>query len=532
MPGAKTPGVPEAVSLSVVQESQVMTNGVGGCEGETKMRAGDITCRECKGSSKSPRCCGGCWQVWYCSKAHQVSGWPKHQRDCKPYKIAQNPEVGRYLVATKDIKFGELILEDPTLIMGPKTITEPVCLACYRPVEGKYTCKKCGFPMCDKDCASADSHEPECKAIQDSGTKVKVSVFGEINCMYECIMPVRILALRDSSPNVWRKIVALESHAEKRVATEISAITKKTVVDIIQNRLSLDYSEELINQVLGIIDTNGFEIRLPDSSILGVYSVGSMLEHSCVPNTHRTFDADLNLVVRAAVDIKRGDHLQSCYTESLSTTVARQDHLLTSKFFTCKCERCLDPSELGTYMSAMLCPSCMKNKPDTKKDKKNEEPSVDLTTYGVVVQKDPSSPSSPWECLTCNSPLDSDYVVRMTSVMTEEADELEASNQTIKSCEAFLEKWSSMYHKNYAVFLNIKYVLVHLYGNEDGSSLDEMSPLQLLRKENLARQLLKVADVIVPGICRLRGSILYELYQSAFYKSCAMSRWEYLQRGC
>ena len=460
MPGTVTAGVPDAVPLQVVQQAEGLVNGEL-CEGESS-NASALHCKECKAPSKALRACAGCWQVWYCSRAHQVKAWPNHAKDCKPFKISHNETVGRYLVATRDIKPGELMLEDATLIMGPKTITEPVCLACYRPVNGDYSCEDCGFPMCDENCSQAESHQPECKAVQNSGTKVRVSIFGEINCMYECIMPVRILHLRDDSPNIWRKIINLESHADKRGSTEVAAITQRTVVDIIINRLCLDYDPELIQQVLGIIDTNGFEIRLPDSAIMGVYATGSMLEHSCIPNTHRTFDADLNLVVRAAVNIKRGEHLKSCYTESLSTTSARQEHLLTSKFFTCSCERCIDPTELDTFTSAMICPSCGKEaSKQAKAKKKNGDKKTESSddsedkTFGVVVTTDPLSPSSPWACLTCKSPLDSDYVTRMTAVMTEEAEELENSNQTIKSCEEFLDKWKPIYHHNHAAFLNV-----------------------------------------------------------------------------
>ena len=464
MPGSVTAGVPDSIPLQVIQQSGGFCNGdsSGAAEGSAPLAASGLHCKECKGTSKSPRACGGCWQIWYCSRAHQISNWKTHMKECKPYKIMQNDVLGRHLVATRDIKAGELLIEDPNLIMGPKLITEPVCLACYRPVDGSFCCPKCGFPMCDEGCCEAEAHEPECKAVQGSGTKVKVTMFGEVNTMYECIMPVRILALRDDSPSVWRKIINLESHIEKRLSTEIAAITQKTVVNIMINRLNLDYEPGLIQQVLGIIDTNGFEIRLPDSQIMGLYGSAAMLEHSCIPNTHRTFDADLNLVMRAAITIKRGEHLKACYTESLSTTSTRQEHLLTSKFFTCACERCTDPTELGTFTSAMVCPTCMKK---AKKNKKPKEGETEDPNFAVVVPKFPSSPSSPWECLTCKNPLDSKCVMRMTAVMTEEAEELENSTQTVVSCEAFLEKWKPTYHKNHAACLNVSlnYISLPLY---------------------------------------------------------------------
>jgi len=524
MPGHAFGGskMPASITLQEVMGSKSLP---GSCNGETKGDSTDleeneiaVPCKQCGKSSKNAVACGGCWQVWYCSTACQASNWEKHRLECKPWKISKHPDLGRYLVATRDMDAGEIIFADSPLLIGPKQITEPVCLACYRPVEGDYRCKRCGFPMCDRNCADAESHQPECVAVADSGNPVKVTLFGENNSLYECITPVRLLALRDSRVSLWRKLINLESHDDRRSKTENAAITQRTVVDIIKKRLKMDrYDEDLIKKILGIIDTNAFEIRLPDSSIQGVYSQGAMLEHSCIPNTHRTFDADLNLVVRASVPIKRGCHLTSCYTESLATTSSRQEHLLTSKFFTCKCPRCLDPSELGSFTSAFLCSSCPKEaKPKKGKADKNKAPT------NIVLPEDPLSPSSNWRCMQCKTPMDSDYIARMLSVVSEEADELESNNPTIQTCEQFLEKWSTTFHTNHAFFLNIKYALLHLYGSEPGYELVNLSPIHIVKKETLCRQVLAAADILVPGVSRLRGSVLYELYQSIFYKVISM----------
>lgn len=513
--------MPEGVSLQDIMKSGALPGAANGHAGtECADETPSVACKECGGTSKTARACGGCWQVWYCSKAHQTAAWGKHQRECKPWKLSKQPELGRFMMATRDIAAGELLLSDAPLLIGPKQITEPVCLACYRPVDGNCTCKKCGFPICDDDCQDAESHQPECEAVSESGLPVRVTLFGECNSLYECIMPVRLLSMRDNQISMWRRLMTLESHDERRSRTETAAITQRTVVDIIKDRLKIDkYDEDLIKKVLGIIDTNAFEIRLPDSSIQGVFSQGAMLEHSCIPNTHRTFDADLNLVIRAAVPIKRGSHLTSCYTECLATTTVRQEHLLTSKFFTCHCSRCVDPTELGTYTSALVCPNCPK---EAKPKKGAAAKAKSATPVSVVLPQDPLSPSSDWQCITCSTPIDPDYLIRMTSVMTEEADELESGSPSVKACEQFLEKWSTTFHTNHATMLNIKYALLHLYGSEEGYELASLSPIHLLRKEALCRQVLAVADSVVPGISRLRGSVLYELYQSIFYKTISM----------
>lgn len=39
-------------------------------------------------------------------------------------------------------------------------------------------------------------------------------------------------------------------------------------------------------------------------------------------------------------------------------TAARQEHLKNGKFFTCQCQRCIDPTELGTFFSSFTCNKC------------------------------------------------------------------------------------------------------------------------------------------------------------------------------
>lgn len=64
------------------------------------------------------------------------------------------------------------------------------------------------------------------------------------------------------------------------------------------------------------------------------------------------------LVVRAAVNVKEGENLYTTYTFTTSGTRARQEFLKKGKNFTCKCPRCLDPTELNTHFSSLMCQKC------------------------------------------------------------------------------------------------------------------------------------------------------------------------------
>ncbi len=53
-------------------------------------------------------------------------------------QIEESASEGRFLVASRTIKAGELILHEPPLVIGPKLLTQPLCLGCYKPVTGAY----------------------------------------------------------------------------------------------------------------------------------------------------------------------------------------------------------------------------------------------------------------------------------------------------------------------------------------------------------------------------------------------------------
>lgn len=62
--------------------------------------------------------------------------------------------------------------------------------------------------------------------------------------------------------------------------------------------------------------------------------------------------------LRAMVDLEAGEQLLHSYTYTLDGTAQRQSHLKSGKYFTCKCRRCLDPSELGINFSTLKCSKC------------------------------------------------------------------------------------------------------------------------------------------------------------------------------
>ena len=68
-------------------------------------------------------------------------------------QVSYSPDVGRYLVAARDIKPLELVIWDAADAMGPSADSVPVCLECFAKVDGSFQCPKCQVRDNDKKSA-------------------------------------------------------------------------------------------------------------------------------------------------------------------------------------------------------------------------------------------------------------------------------------------------------------------------------------------------------------------------------------------
>ena len=87
----------------------------------------------------------------------------------------------------------------------------------------------------------------------------------------------------------------------------------------------------------------------------------AMVNHSCEANCRVQWEeSGEKLVLKTRRKISPGEQLTITYVSSLLGTFTRQKKLKETKGFQCRCNRCLDPEEKGTYMSGIICSKCKK----------------------------------------------------------------------------------------------------------------------------------------------------------------------------
>ena len=116
-------------------------------------------------SDETSRICDKC-DLFVCSE-YCLS---KHRYNdlCLPFKVENSTEVGRYVVATRDILATELIIAEEAAAFGPVPNTVPRCLACLATVDADtaVSCDQCNCRFCSPACRKRDAHvNNECSRI-------------------------------------------------------------------------------------------------------------------------------------------------------------------------------------------------------------------------------------------------------------------------------------------------------------------------------------------------------------------------------
>lgn len=119
---------------------------------------------------------------------------------------------------------------------------------------------------------------------------------------------------------------------------------------------------------------------------------------------------------------------------------------------------------------------------------------------------------SKWVCNECQSESPPGYHEMANARVAEAVAKVEEEGLTPSSCQKFIKTYSKVLHPHHAHMLDIKFSLLNILGHSEGFTMSQLTEEQLSLKESLARTFLEIASKILPGISRLKGSALFELY--------------------
>ncbi|XP_044595741.1 SET domain-containing protein SmydA-8-like [Cotesia glomerata] len=404
------------------------------------------------------------------------------------WEIRNSKVSGRGLFAKCDIKQGELIFIDTPMIIGPRCYQKylPMCINCYKSGCTLFSCDRgCGLPICSNECENSRSHiEFECERLQSwqptCGSMWSMELL-------QAVVPIRSLSLSSYQRDLVR---TLQQHEGPLHGREIELL-KKNISKAIDPE-----DEELMLQVCRAFDTNAFEtaIRVDDKtsiSLRGLYPLGALINHSCLPNTRHYFNDRGFMFTRATVLIKKDEELTGTYVDLIWGTILRRKYLLFSKHFECCCKRCADSTEFGTNISALRC--------------------ANLKCFSYIFPDDPLNFKSSWTCRDCNVKVSSKQIESIYSALNTMINNVlsEPPRNLLEFIEGELKILVPPVNH---LLLDMKFHAVSFFGRTEELEWKNLSDKELELKAQYCNDLIKILDQLGCGDCQKKGLILNELY--------------------
>lgn len=204
----------------------------------------------------------------------------------------------------------------------------------------------------------------------------------------------------------------------------------------------------------------------------------SLFSHSCAPNANWAIGCSPEFImkVRATVDIKPGEMISVPYTYD-HMNYGTYGRVIRQQSFKCQCRRCLDPTELETYNSAIKCYKCHQ---------------------GLVLPLNPTDIKGEWECKQCLSIFKGDLVILFVEALADEVENCEG----VEELEMFINTHSdkTLHANHWILNLAANSILSHR-----AHSLGTLGREELERFLGHCFYILRILDVLAPGISLFRG---------------------------
>ena len=188
----------------------------------------------------------------------------------------------------------------------------------------------------------------------------------------------------------------------------------------------------------------------------------------------------------------------------------------------CECERCRDPTEFSSYMSALRCSRC-----SGFKDGEGDLQDGDLQH---LVSENSLNSEASFGCEECNNSQKASQIRTGNMTIANELKELDRSR--LENLTGFLVKYQPILGPTNAHTVEIKYAIVMLLGNRRSYTLENLNQEQLELKAALAKELLELATKVEPGSTRWLTSTPAPPAPGGVASccwSCRWPRWPWLQ---
>lgn len=182
--------------------------------------------------------------------------------------------------------------------------------------------------MCGSACRGFHQHEGhsklECEFFRDENTAKPLTDLAsptQVKNLYELVLIVRILLMKQHSSELYKRIMLMESHMEERKKNpQLWSHYESNVVTYLRDtwHMASEFTSQEIHTICGILDVNCFEIGQNFAKARTLYPSAFLLAHDCCPNTSHTDDPKTyDIILRTSRAVKKGEAITLSYAYTL-----------------------------------------------------------------------------------------------------------------------------------------------------------------------------------------------------------------------
>ncbi|KAK9765227.1 hypothetical protein K7432_006605 [Basidiobolus ranarum] len=272
-------------------------------------------------------------------------------------KLCSDDKKIRRLVSERNFQPGDLVIFSPPLATFPlPEYRSEICDFCFKESEDLLRCSGCSeVHYCSTTCqtkAWKKYHKWSCK-------------LWEIQKDNDSLMLRRAVFAIHSKPSVLKyqydqeyvfderinqeAFESLSHHSiswDQQTKRQFLTISSQTLKALISTSFPIppNLTVTSLGEYLGRFQCNNFTSH--DLQLFpvgeGTYPIGSLFNHSCIPNCIVMYDKGVQ-IVRSISPIKAGEELCIAYVDSFVPRTRRRTQLQEKYYFECECELCSDP---------------------------------------------------------------------------------------------------------------------------------------------------------------------------------------------
>ena len=218
----------------------------------------------------------------------------------------------------------------------------------------------------------------------------------------------------------------------------------KSVADYVRNTMKIqDFPEEEVLRLTGIKATNANSLEPTGVSGTGLYPLYPLMNSYCYCNTMYSIDkVTKQMYVRAQRLIPAGQEITTRYIIPTMGQPARMNYIWSAWGFICSCERCSDPTELGTRYSGVLC-----------EQEECEE--------GCLLPAMPCQLAAKWVCDECGHEVEEREIMDMLDTYKHMIDSTNLTDPA--EGEKLLHYLAAQLHPHHEYLLRVKTQLLQAY---------------------------------------------------------------------